>query len=300
MERAIATTLTQLAPSEEPQLAAASPVTRVGDLCKIGPHRLLCGDAKDPQSYTSVLNGAPIQLVLADAPYLVRISGVVSRRHGEFVEGSGLEEDQLIDFLTKALIAADKYIPPGCVVAMFMDSRGLYALTTSIRQVKLTELCLVAWDKTTGGMGGLYRNQVEFCKIMYKPGAPYINNVQLGRYGRNRTTLWSVPGFSGFGAERAAALERHPTSKPVSLLMDAILDVTDRGGVVLDMFAGSSSTLVAAHRTQRIGVGIELDPRFVDVSVKRLQEAIGQAAIHSETGLTFDELAIQRSSLASE
>lgn len=289
----------KLAPSaagETPPAAATTPISQRGDLFTIGPHRLLCGDAKDPVSYEKLLRTDTCQMVLADVPYGVKISGTCSRSHGEFLEGSDCDESEMATFFSEFLAAVNGYLPPGCIVDLFIDHRNICALTLASRSIDLEHVTTCVWDKQSGGMGGLYRNQAEYVLILKKRGAAFINNVKLGAHGRNRTTVWSHPGYAAFGAERQEAIERHPTSKPVGLLADAILDVSKVGGVVLDMFAGSGSTLVAAHRVQRVGMGIEIDPRFVDVSVKRLEEAVGEAAVHEATGLTFAELSAQRTS----
>ena len=294
IDRALLTGLQPIADGEATPALETRAVSQVGDLWLIGPHRLLCADAKEAQSYATLLADLTTQMVLSDVPYGVKIGGVVSRHHREFVEGSDLNEEELLSFFDQTLRAANAYIPAGCIVDLFIDHRGMYALTTAFRGVGLEHLCTAVWDKISAGMGGLYRHQVEFVMVLKQPGAKSINNVQLGKHGRNRTTLWTAPGFAGFGAERSAALERHPTCKPVSLLKDAILDVTEVGGAVLDMFAGSGSTLVAAHQTRRVGVGMELDPLYVDQSVRRLQDVVGETARHADTGLTFDETSARR------
>jgi hypothetical protein len=113
-----------------------------------------------------------------------------------------------------------------------------------------------------------------------------LNNVQLGKFGRNRTNVWSWPGAASLRKE----LELHPTPKPVGLLAEAIRDVSDRGDIVLDSFSGSGSTIIAAAKTGRRGRAIELDPHYVDVGVGRWEKWSGEVARHAATGLTFDQL----------
>ncbi len=111
-------------------------------------------------------------------------------------------------------------------------------------------------------MGSLYRSQHELV-FVYKSGrAPHINNVELGRHGRYRTNVWQYAGANAFSATRDGDLAMHPTVKPVALVADAILDCSRRKGIVLDAFAGSGTTLVAAERTGRRGYAIELDPHY--------------------------------------
>ncbi len=121
------------------------------------------------------------------------------------------------------------------------------------------------------------------------PGS-HINNVELGKHGRYRTNLWSYAGINSFGKDRDAELALHPTVKPVALVADAILDCSKRGGVVLDAFAGSGTTLIAAEKTGRRGYGIELDPRYCDVIIRRLAAAAKIEAIHAETGKPFADI----------
>jgi hypothetical protein len=116
--------------------------------------------------------------------------------------------------------------------------------------------------------------------------APVLNNVQFGKFGRNRTNVWNWPGAASLRKE----LKLHPTPKPVGLLAEAIRDVSNRGDIVLDSFSGSGSTIIAAAKTGRRGCAIELAPQYVDVGVRRWEKWSGGAARHAATGLTFDEV----------
>src|SRR5690349_21175472 len=143
-------------------------------------------------------------------------------------------------------------------------------------------------------MGSLYRSQHEFVFVFKSGTAPHINNVELGKHGRYRTNVWAYAGANAFGPTRADDLAMHPTVKPVALVADAILDCSRRKAIVLDAFAGSGTTLVAAHKTGRRGYGIELDPLYCDLIVRRLQDLTGLPAVEAGTGRTFDELAAER------
>jgi hypothetical protein len=118
--------------------------------------------------------------------------------------------------------------------------------------------------------------------------------VELGRFGRNRTNVWNYAGASSFGSNRDAELSMHPTVKPLSMVADAILDCSKRGGIVLDAFAGSGTTLIAAERTGRRGYGVELDPYYCDTIVRRFVDAHDLKAVHVQSGLEFDKLKTQR------
>jgi DNA modification methylase len=143
-------------------------------------------------------------------------------------------------------------------------------------------------------MGSLYRSAHELVPVFKKGKKAHINNVQLGRFGRNRTNVWQCPGMNSFGAERDELLAQHPTVKPLRLLEDAILDCTKRDGIVLDPFVGSGTTLIAAARTGRRGYGIEIDPKYVDVALRRFRKATQIEPVHAETGRTFAEIEEER------
>ena len=143
--------------------------------------------------------------------------------------------------------------------------------------------------KSNGGMGSLYRSRHELVFVFKSGAAAHSNNVDLGKYGRNRTNVWEYAGANGFSETRKEDLAVHPTVKPVELVKDAILDCSKRGGIILDAFAGSGTTLLAAHQVGRKGYGIELDPAYCDVILTRLQKA-GLDPIRIRTGEPFREL----------
>ncbi len=147
-------------------------------------------------------------------------------------------------------------------------------------------------------MGSLYRSQHELVFVFKAGTGPHINNVELGRHGRYRTNLWSYAGINSFGKDRDAELALHPTVKPVALVKDTILDCSKRAGIVLDAFAGSGTTLVAAEKTGRRGYGIELDPRYCDVIVRRMAGAFKVKAVHAATGKPFAEIEQDRAAEA--
>ena len=159
---------------------------------------------------------------------------------------------------------------------------------------ELKNLCV--WTKTNGGMGSLYRSQHELVFVFKSGSAPHINNVELGKHGRYRTNVWSYAGVNSFGANRDD-LALHPTVKPVAMVTDAILDCSRRKGIVLDAFAGSGTTLIAAERTGRRGYGIELDPLYCDVIIRRLRKVCGLAAMREATGQEFADVEAERSRL---
>src|SRR5436305_9144195 len=142
-------------------------------------------------------------------------------------------------------------------------------------------------------MGSFYRSQHEFVVVLKRGDTPHRNNVQLGKFGRNRSNVWSYPNPSSFGraGEEGNLAAQHPTVKPVPLIADALLDSSARGEIVLDPFLGSGSTLIAAHRVGRVCRGIEIDPLYVDLAIRLWQRDTGELAVLAATGERFDDIA---------
>ncbi len=163
---------------------------------------------------------------------------------------------------------------------------------------ELKNLCV--WNKTNGGMGSLYRSKHELILVFKNGAAPHINNVELGRHGRYRSNVWDYAGINALGKARHDRLAMHPTVKPVALVADAIRDCSKRNGLVLDPFAGSGTTLIAAEKTGRHAAALELEPRYVDLVIARWQNLTGQEARHAETDLTFEATGKQRCNSKSE
>ena len=254
-------------------------------------NRLLHGDARKAEQVARLFDGAKADFVCTDPPYGIRIADVVSRRHGEFVQGSDVGEDEIRALFVDFLRALLPHVKNGCMADVFIDHRSMFALMQAMRETGLHFITICVWDKQSGGMGSPFRNQAEYILVAKIGDAQPIDNIQLGRYDRNRTTLWRAPGYAGFGRDRADALARHPTSKPVALIADAILDFSHRGHIVFDPFSGSGTTLLAAHQTGRRCYGIELDGKYVDMAVRRMQAKTGEPAKLSGTSITFDEIA---------
>ncbi|MCB1526946.1 MAG: ParB N-terminal domain-containing protein [Hyphomicrobiaceae bacterium] len=286
-----------------PTVADGPAVTRSGDVWQIGRHRLICGDALAPETYTQLLAGEQAEMIFTDPPYNVKIDGHVSglgaAKHREFAFASGeMTEDEFTRFLARVFVNLANAAADGAIHFVCMDWRHQGEVLAAARGTysELKNLCV--WAKTNGGMGSLYRSQHELVFVFKSGRAPHINNVELGKHGRYRTNVWSYAGANAFSATRDDDLAMHPTVKPVALVADAILDCSKRKGLVLDAFGGSGTTLVAAERTGRRGAAIEIDPHYCDVIVRRLAKACNLAATLVATGLSFDEVAKLRRSEA--
>ena len=240
---------------------------------------------------------APARLVLTDEPYNVPIAGhVTGGDHREFAMASGeMTDAEFLAFNEAWMAAVLPYLCDGGVFGTFIDWRG-YADRSFGRGDKLglKPLNLIVWAKTNAGMGSLYRSQHELLPLFKNGSAPHVNNVELGKRGRWRSNVWTYPGASSLGSDARRGLKDHPTVKPTAMLEDALLDLTNRGDIVIDPFLGSGSTLIAADKTGRVCRGVELDPLYVDVIVRRYEAATGEPAVLVETGETFSALAARR------
>ncbi len=265
-----------------PELKPADYKSKLGDVWQLGRHFLICGDALKAETYAKLMGNKRAQMILTDPPYNVHVKDIVSSgkiKHDEFAMASGeMSSDEFIKFLNTFMRHAKDYSVNGSLHYLFMDWRhGIeIGLAASTVYDELKNICV--WVKNNGGMGTLYRSQHELCFIYKNGKAPHMNNINLGAHGRYRTNIWEYAGANG-SADGKENLKLHPTVKPVAMLKDAILDVTKRGDIVLDCFLGSGSTLIACEQTGRICYGIELEPKYCDVTIKRYEELTGDNAV---------------------
>lgn len=276
-----------------------APTSQLGDIWDLDGNRVICANALEPESYEALLNGELAHAILTDPPYNVPISGNVSglgkKVHDEFVMASGeLDGAQWQQFLDTLFLRLVAVLTPSSVLFVFMDWRSIYRVYAAGFAANLKIINLAVWYKEAGAMGTLYRSAHELVAVFCKGDKPHTNNVELGRHGRDRQNVWCAPGANRRGSSANEMLKLHATPKPVELCVDAILDVTERGQIVLDVFLGSGTTLIAAEKTGRRCFGMELDPRFVDVSVTRWMKLTGREAILAATGETFLKVAARR------
>jgi DNA modification methylase len=288
-------------PEDDLPPVVAAPVSRKGDLWILGSHRLLCGDARIHADYARLLKGESADLVLTDPPFNVKIDGNVSGlgkvRHDEFAMASGeMSEVEFTEFLSNFLGHAKAHSKDGAILFVFMDWRHLFELTCAGREQGLALKNLVVWAKDNAGMGTFYRSKHELIFVFWNADAAAINTFELGQHGRYRTNVWEYAGVNTFRRGRLDELAMHPTVKPVAMLADAIRDVTKRSAIVLDPFAGSGSTLIAAEKTGRRACCIEYEPKYCDVIVRRWQAYTGKAATFDGTDLSFEDFEGARAS----
>ncbi|MGJ3230734.1 MAG: DNA-methyltransferase [Oceanicaulis sp.] len=283
----------------EPPDPPSDPVTRAGDVWVLGPHRLVCGDALKLGTYEALLGNEVVDAVFTDAPYNVpvdkHICGLGKVKHREFAMASGeMSKDAFAKFLTTVHNRLYERIKAGGIAFSCMDWRSISPLIIAGQAAGFELINLAVWDKGVGGMGSLYRSQHELVCVFKKPGASHRNNVELGKHGRNRTNVWGYPGCNSGSKERGELLKLHPTVKPTALIADALQDVTARGDLVLDVFGGSGSTLLAAEQTGRVSRLIEIDPAYCDVIIERYRQAYGVEAVLEADGARFSEVRDQR------
>jgi DNA modification methylase len=288
---------------EIPAKSIQATVSRPGDLWVLGTHRLLCGDARAPSDYQRLLEGKPADVVLTDPPFNVPIDGHVSGlgkvKHQDFAMASGeMSEREFTDFLSTFLNCAKTCSKDGAILFVFMDWRHLTELTTAGRENDLTLKNLVVWSKDNAGMGSFYRSKHELCFVFKNGSISHTNTFELGQHGRYRTNVWEYSGVNTFRKGRLDELAMHPTVKPVAMIADAIRDVTRRAEIVLDPFAGSGTTIIAAEKTGRHARAMEYDPGYCDVIVRRWQKYTGKTATLDRTDRTFEDIESERSDVA--
>jgi DNA modification methylase len=277
------------------------PVSRSGDLWLLGRHKVFCANAFAQAAYATVMGRNRAIMVFADPPYNVPIAGNVSGlgaiQHREFAMGSGeMSSAEYTAFLNTIFSLLTRFGAAGSLHFVCMDWRHLNELLAASRETYAELKALCVWVKDNGGMDSFYRSQHELVFVLKHGFERHRNNLELGRYGRNRTNAWHYPGANTFSraGDEGNLLAKHPTIKPTALVADAIMDCTARGDIVLDPFLGSGTTVIAAERTGRRCCGIEIDPLYVDTIVRRWQALTRDTARHAVSGRSFDEVQAER------
>ena len=272
-------------------------ISRVGDLWLLGEHRVYCGNALDPTSYAALMDNKQAAMAFTDPPYNVpiegNVSGLGSIRHRDFVMASGeMDEREFAQFLRESFSQLAGNSIDGSLQFVCMDWRHMVEVLAAGREVYTELKCLCVWVKDNPGMGSLYRSQHELVFVFKHGRGHHQNNIQLGKYGRNRPNVWQYPGFNSFArnGEEGNLLALHPTVKPVAMIADAIMDCTARGDIVLDSFLGSGSTIISSERTGRRCYGLEIEPIYVDTVIRRWQTLTGKTARRAIGGQSFNEL----------
>ena len=273
--------------ADEFEATHGPPVSRPDDLWTLGGHRLLCGNALDPQAYDALLAGEKAAAVFTDPPDNVGVKGDVSGKGAEeqreFPMAVGERtEDAFRRYLVDAFDLMVSHSVEGATLFACMDWRRLLEIVSAIRALGCVLLNLCVWVKTNGDMGSLYRSRHELVFVFGKRDATRVNNVELDKHAAQPNERLELSGVNLARRGRTRGLDLHPTVKPIAMVSDAILDVTQRGDIVLDPFCGSGTTILAAERTGRRGYAIELDPGHVDTAIDRWQRMTKQTAVHAK------------------
>jgi DNA modification methylase len=274
-------------------------VTRSEDLWILGKHRLLCGNAGADSAYEQLLGGEKAQFVFTDPPYYVptegQVCGLGDSHHRESAAANADRTPQAFtDFLKTVFRNLVTHSDDGSVHGICIDWRHVLEMMTAGNQVytELKNICV--WVKRNADAGTFYPSRHELVFVWKAGTGPHVNNIQRGRLRCDRTNVWEYAGVSAMHAGRLEELAMHATAKPVALVADAIKDCSRQNSIVLDPFCGCGTTLIAAERTGRRARGIEIDPMYVDVAVRRWQIYTGKPAMLAETSRTFQEIEEER------
>lgn len=234
------------------------PVSKLGDLWLLGKHRVLCGDSTLPDTYTTLMEGVRANMVLTDPPYNVNVEESAGS-----IKNDNMPDEDFYKFLFAAFVNMEQSMASDASIYVFhADSKGLiFRRAFEDAGFYLSGCCI--WKKNTLVLGrSPYQWQHEPCLFGWKRGGKHQWYSD-----RKQTTIWEY--------DRPRASKDHPTMKPIALMAYPIQNSTMSNCIVLDPFLGSGSTLLACEQTGRICYGVELDPKFVDVIVKRYLEAGG-------------------------
>jgi len=248
-----------------------------GDIWQLGPHRLICGDALDKGVVGALMDGRLARMVFTDPPYNIPIDGNVTNiggtgsiKHREFAMASGeMSSAEFTNFLKRSFENLCAHAHDGSIHFVCMDWRHLTEIIEAGNEIYTELKNMIVWAKDNGGMGSFYRSRHELIFAFKYGTAAHINTFDLGQYGRYRTNVWEYKGMNSRRKGRLDELALHPTVKPVQMIADAIKDVSGRGDIVLDLFGGSGSTLIAAHKTGRRAYLSEIDPIYCATIIKR-------------------------------
>ena len=265
-----------------------TPISRPGDVWLLGGHRLLCGDSTKAECFEQLLQGAQVDMVFTDPPYNVNYANTAKdkmRGTNRAILNDNLG-DGFYDFLLAALTPTIANCRGGIYVAM--SSSELDVLQSAFREAGGKWSTFVIWAKNTFTLGRSdYQRQYEPILYGWPEGA-----TRHWCGDRDQSDVWQI--------KKPHKNDLHPTMKPVELVERAIRNSSRPGNVVLDPFGGSGTTLIAAEKSGRLARLIELDPKYVDVIVRRWQDWTGKQATRESDGVVFDDQAANASSVTSQ
>lgn len=263
---------------EKPLEEEVEQITKLGDLWELNEHRILCGDCLDKRQIERLMNDKTAEMIFIDPPYNLKAAAFCGKgetQHKDFKKAAGeLKEKQFTEFLKDVFKNLVSVSIDGSIHYVCMDWRHLNEILEAGNScfTELKNLCV--WSKDQAGQGSFYRSQHEMVFVFKNGKGKHINNFELGQFGRTRSNVWNYPSAISFGNEERkdgslGEFKNHPTPKPVNLVADCILDCSNIGGIILDTFLGSGTSLIASQKTKRAFYGMELEPAYVDSSVRR-------------------------------
>ena len=249
-------------------------ITKLGDAWLLGEHRLLCGDATDSASFEELMTGAKAAMTFTDPPYNVDYNTAKHRAIAN--DDLGGRFGSFLEAVCSNILANTDGATYIC-----MSSSELHTLQAAFVKAGGHWSTFLIWAKNTFTIGRSdYQRQYEPILYGWREGAS-----RHWSGARDQGDVWHF--------DKPSKNDIHPTMKPVALVMQAIRNSSKKGNLVLDPFMGGGTTLIAAERTKRVCYGMELDPLYVDAAIRRWQQQTGEQAIHAETKLTFDALAVE-------
>jgi DNA modification methylase len=253
------------------------PITKPGDLWILGNHRLLCGDSTNIQHVERLMDGKKADMVFTDPPYGVSYDHTARPKPGKknhgIIDNDELTGQQLQDFLASAFNCADIASKPSCAAYIWFPDKRTIEFLLALQQSGFTFNQTLIWKKPMLLGRSKYQWAHEPCIFAVK-GSPFHTED------RTKTTVWD---FGGYDKSK----NQHPTQKPTFLAKEALGNSSMPGQIVLDLFGGSGSTLIAAQETGRHARLMELDPAYCDVIVKRWEDFTGNKATLEETAEAF-------------
>lgn len=260
------TAMAEVTEDEAPEVDEESePVTKLGDIWQLGRHRLMCGDSTSTECVQKLMGGAQADILLTDPPYGVDYTG--KTKEALKIENDAKSDDEFIAFLQAAFEAADSAMKPGAVFYIWHADSKAYVFRMACQRMGWEVRQVLIWVKNAMVMGRQdYQWKHEPCLYGWKSGAGH-----LWASDRKQTTVLEF--------DRPTKNKEHPTMKPVALFDYQIKNNTKGGDIVLDLFAGSGTTVVACEQNGRNAYVMELDPRYCDVIVKRWENLTGGKAV---------------------
>ncbi len=251
----------------DPGWGEAPVVSKPGDLWLLGAHKLLCGDARRHADVARLMAGCHADLAFLDLPRGDTIM------YSDFTMADMSSAD-LVRFLSSTLDAAAAVSRPGALHFVCMDRQHLAELLAAAEPIYGKVVDVAVWERPKARPKSLYRSELEYIGVF---GVGRVPDLGIGRGRRSRSNVWHYASANG--------------AKPVALVADAIKDGTRKGDIVLDIFAGPGTTVMAAERVGRQARALEVEPRLVDLAIRRWQAGTRGNAVHAESRLSFDETA---------